>query len=505
MTPREYLDLFRERWRAILAGLLLGIAVAVGIVVTATPLYAAQVTLFVSAGTSADASAALDRSQLSSQRMQTYVKLIMSDRVAGDVVQSLALPMTGPELAGRIAASSEPETVLLDAIVSDEDPVRAATIANTLAEQFISAVEDLEQPGGVIPGDAVVSASVFEDAVPPAEPDWPRPVLTIAIGALLGLLAGFALAVLRRALGTSITSRRLLGDAVAAPVLGVVARQRGSAKHPLVVRDAPRGPRAEAYRQLRTNLQFVDVDRALKVVMLTSPSPGDGTTTVLANLAVTMAEAGQRVLVVEADLRRPRAADVFGVEQSDGLSSVLARRAEVDDVVQHGEGGVDILPSGPIPPNPGQLLASPRMAELLDELRPRYDVILLDTSPLLPVADATVLAPLADGVVLVVRAGTPAHRVEAAREALGAVSARLVGTVLVGVRSRAARGDQRYAAATPAALPTPAAPPAPETPPALPAAPEPAHSDDTATNGSANEWRPSPVPRTPVPEERGRA
>ena len=151
MTPREYVDLFRERWRAILAGLLLGIAVAVGIVQTSTPLYAAQVTLFVSAGTSTDPSAALDRNQPSAQRMQTYVQLITSDRVAGDVVESLELPMTGPELAGRIAASSEPDTVLLDATVSDEDPVRAATIANTLADQFISAVDDLEQPSGVIP------------------------------------------------------------------------------------------------------------------------------------------------------------------------------------------------------------------------------------------------------------------------------------------------------------------------------------------------------------------
>ena len=351
--------------------------------------------------------------------------------------------------------------------------------------------------------------------MPPAEPDWPQPVLTIAIGALLGLLAGFALAVLRRALGTSITSRRLLADAVTAPVLGVVARRRRSAKDPLVVRDATRGSRAEAFRRLRTNLQFVDVDRALKVVMLTSPSPGDGTTTVLANLALTMAEAGQRVLVVEADLRRPRAADMFGVQRTDGLSNVLARRAEADDVVQHGEGGVDVLPSGPIPPNPGQLLASPRMVELLDELRPAYDAILLDTSPVLPVADATVLAPLADGVVLVVRAGTRAHRVEAAREALGAVSARLVGTVLVGLRSRSARGDQRYAAATPAtqrvlaappatataALPAPQAPPAPQ---ALPAAPGPAHPVAAATNGSAKVWRPSPVPRTPAPGERRR-
>ena len=364
MTPREYLDLFRERWRAILAGLLLGIAVAVGIVVTATPLYAAQVTLFVSAGTSNDPSAALDRSTLSTQRMQTYVHLITSDRVAAAVVEDLGLDETGEELAGRIAASNEPDTVLLDATVTDEDPVGPRRSRTRSPDQFIIAVRRARAACDGAPGAAVVSARVFEEAVPPTEPDSPRPVLTVAIGALLGLLAGLGLAVLRRALGTSITSRRLLADAVGAPVLGVIPRQRGNAKRPLVVRDAPRGPRAEAYRQLRTNLQFVDVDRALKVVMFTSPSPGDGTTTVLANLALTMVEAGQRVLVVEADLRRPRVADIFGAERTDGLSNVLAGRAEIADVVQSGEGGVDIVTSGPIPPNPGQLLASPRMVEL---------------------------------------------------------------------------------------------------------------------------------------------
>jgi capsular exopolysaccharide synthesis family protein len=500
MTPREYLDLFRERWRAILAGLLLGIAVAVGIVVTATPLYAARVTLFVSAGTSNDPSAALDRSLLSTQRMQTYVQLITSDRVAAAVVEDLGLDETGEQLAARITASNEPDTVLLDATVTDQNPGVAAELANTLSDQFIVAVGELEQPADGAPGAAVVSAQVFEEAVPPTEPDWPRPVLTVAIGALLGLLAGVGLAVLRRALGTSITSRRLLAAAVGAPVLGVVARQRGSTKHPLVVGDAPRGPRAEEYRQLRANLQFVDVDRALKVVMLTSPSPGDGTTTVLANLALTMAEAGQRVLVVEADLRRPRAADIFGVQRTDGLSNVLARRAEVRDVVRRGKGGVDIVTSGPIPPNPGQLLASPRMVEFLDELRPHYDVILVDASPVLPVADATLIAPLADGVVLVVRSGTPEHRVEAACEALGAVSARFLGAVLTRVRSRLARGDQRYAAATPAAPPEPTAPPA-TVPPAVPAAPASADPADAAENGRPHGLRPSPHPRTAVAED----
>ena len=266
-----------------------------------------------------------------------------------------------------------------------------------------------------------------------------------------------------------------------------------SSQHPLVVRDDPRGSWAEAFRRLRANLQFVDVDRAHKIVMLTSPSSGDGTTTVLCDLACAMAETGQRVLVVEADLRRPRTAERFGVAQTVGLTNILARRARVEDVVQRANGGVDIVTSGPIPPNPGPLLASSQMARFLTEVRPHYDVVLIDAAPVLPVADATVLAPLVDAVVLVVRLGTPARRVEAARDALQVVSARLLGTVLTMARGRAGRGDERYAAAAPAASFAQAAPLAPP----APTAPVPAVATPTGSgNGGAGRNGPSPFPRS---------
>jgi tyrosine-protein kinase len=504
MTPREYLELCRGRWRVIVGGLLLGVAAAVGVVQLSTPQYASKVTLFVSAGTSTDPSAALDRNQLSVQRMQTYVQLATSESIAQDVAESLDLNLTGAALVDKIAASADPDTVLLTVTVTDPDPALAADIADALADRFMASVEELEQPAGaqveppvgdapdtpVDSGDPVVSATIFEEAVPSESPVSPRPLLTVALGALLGLIAGIALAALGQALAPSITNRRQLADVAGVPVLGVIGWNRGRSRHRLVLRDDPRSSRSEAFRRLRANLQFVDVDRDHKIVMLTSPSSGAGTTTVLCDLAGAMAETGQRVLVVEADLRRPRTAARFGVADTVGLTSILARGARVEDVVQRADAGVDIVTSGPIPPNPGRLLASPQMAQFLTEVRPRYDVVLVDAAPVLPVADATVLAPLVDSVVLVVRLGTPARKVDAARDSLQAVSARLVGAVVTMARGRAGRGDERYAAAAPALAP--AEPPAP--PPTAPATP--AAAPSASENGGAGPHRPSPFPRS---------
>jgi capsular exopolysaccharide synthesis family protein len=509
MTPREFYDLFRERWRAVLAGLLIGVLGATGFFLLSPRQYESSVTLFVTSGTSTDPSAALDRNTLSAQRMQTYVEMITSAKVAQQVVDTLELPTSGAELAGRISASSNPETVLLTATATATNPALAAEIANVLADEFIDQVAELERSSDGSAA-AVVSARVFDDAVPATTPSSPQLVPTFALGALLGLLAGFGLALLRKALDTSVRTGRGLAGVAGVPVLGTIARDKIRAQQSLVVLDDPRSSFAEAYRQLRTNLRFAGADRAPRVVMLTSSSSGDGTTTVLANLAVAMAESGHRVLLVEADLRRPRAAELFSVRRTSGLTDVLTGGTKAADVVQRGAGGVDVISSGPVPANPGGLLASPAMAQFLDEVRLDYDAILLDASPVLPVADAAVLAPLVDAVVLVVRSGTAAPRVESARDALRAVSAPLLGTVLTMARSRAKRGDSRYAetSVTPSA-PVPAppspAPPSPAPPEAAQKPPETASvpavaAPRTAENGKARPSgkaaaRPSPSPR----------
>jgi capsular exopolysaccharide synthesis family protein len=212
------------------------------------------------------------------------------------------------------------------------------------------------------------------------------------------------------------------------------------------VHEDPQSPRAEAFRQLRTNLQYVDVDNPRKVVIVTSALPGEGKTTSVCNLAITMAAADKRVLVVEADLRRPSLADLLGLERSAGLTDVLAGRVRSQQVIQPWAGGrFDVLASGPLPPNPSELLASRQMAALLSDLRERYDVVLIDSPPLLPVTDAAAMAPSTDGAILICRFNkTTREQVGRAAEALAAVSVPLLGTVFTMVPGSGPRAYGQY-------------------------------------------------------------
>jgi capsular exopolysaccharide synthesis family protein len=212
------------------------------------------------------------------------------------------------------------------------------------------------------------------------------------------------------------------------------------------VHEDAQSPRSEAFRQLRTNLQFVDVDRPRKVILVTSSMPGEGKTTTLLNLAIALASAGTRVLVIDADLRRPKASDLLGLDRTVGLTSVLAGRVRPEQVIQPWGGGVfDVLAGGPLPPNPSELLASNHMHVLLAELRERYDTILIDAPPLLPVTDAAAVAPATDGAILICSfKKTTRSQVESAVQALSAVSAPLLGTVFNMVPSSGPRAYAQY-------------------------------------------------------------
>jgi capsular exopolysaccharide synthesis family protein len=204
----------------------------------------------------------------------------------------------------------------------------------------------------------------------------------------------------------------------------------GTAAH-LIMLTQPRSPAAEAYRTLRTNLQFAGQDRAVRTVLITSALPGEGKSTVLGNVAVAAAEAGLRVIAVDTDLRRPSLHELFGLPQADGFSSVIAR-GSLDDVPLQESGipGLRILTSGALPSNPAQVVASPRAEALIRLLGQQADLVLLDSPPVGPVADAVVLASRCDGVVFVVRLGrTGREAVRRARAQLEQAGARLLGPV----------------------------------------------------------------------------
>jgi len=443
VTSRQYLGVMRARWPSLLAGLLLGLLVGVSVTVMMPPRYSADVTIFVSAqAPDGDLAAAVEGGDLSAQRMATYLEVLRSQRIAAEVAAELGGGITADEVRDKVMASTTPDTLFLTATVVDQSPQRAADIANRVAARFIETVAELERPA---PQSApLVTARTFQSAVPPASPTEPRPVLIIALGVVLGFLAGIGLALLRNAFDQSIRTRDQLRRAVDAPVLGMIAADKDVPKHPLALRERPHARVAEAYRQLRTNLQFADLNHDHRLILVTSAAPGDGKTTTVCNLALAVADAGRRVLVIEADFRRPRAADMFGVERTAGLTNVLAGRMAWMPAVQRWHNSVDVLPSGPLPPNPSELLSLPTMARLLDDVRVRYDVVIIDSPPLAAVSDASVLASRVDGVVLVVRWGkTATSAVRDAAESLRTVSSRLLGSVMTMIRGR--RLLRRYA------------------------------------------------------------
>jgi capsular exopolysaccharide synthesis family protein len=504
VTPREYIEIVRERWRSIVAGLVLGLVVGGGITYLVPPEYSTSVTVLVAEQTD-NTDGTSDSGEISSQRLGTYVELLGSKRVASGVISDLRLSATSEELADRISVSTTPDSLLLSATVTDGSPDQVIRIANAVADQFIKNVAEIEQPSDPTRPPAVV-AKMFEEAQPPAQQVAPRPVLYLAVGAVVGLLVGIAAALLGQALDFRVKTRRQLEEIFGVPVLGIIGRDSKIPSSPLVMYGAPHTPLAEAFRQLRTNVQFLDVDREHKVILVTSATAGEGRSTTVCNLGLALSEAGTRVLILDADLRDPSIARILSIDGVIGLSDVLVNRIPVERALQPVGPTLDVLPSVLMPPNPSELLGSIRMVELLARLRAKYDVILVDTAPLVSVTDAAVLAPRCDGVLVVVRHGlTVVQDVQAAKDALSAVSARILGSVMTMVphggtaahaRRRSRKGERRPRAL--GQVPTPRAstdrPPADKPPTGSQPADYPPHP---ARELHPPAPRPSPGPREP--------
>jgi capsular exopolysaccharide synthesis family protein len=421
---RDYVRAIRKRWWIVVGTLLAAMTVAGVVTVHTVPQYASTVTFFVTTPDSVDYQGSL----FSQQRVKSYANLLSGDRLARAVAADSSLNLTPAQVQASISAHPVPETVLLEATVTDSSRARAQRIAESVAVEFKRLVEILETAPGA--AGAGVKVEVVAGPLLAPTPVAPRPVRNLVLGVLCGLLLGIGIAVLRELLDTTVKTPEALTGLAGAPVLASVPFDAIARRAPLVVGAGTRSPRAEALRQLRTNLQFVDVDRPIHSVVVTSAVPGEGKSSTACNLAIVFAEAGKRVLLVDADLRRPRLASYLGVEGAIGLTNVLAGQASVSDVTQLWGTRLWLLPSGFLPPNPSELLGSQHMADLLEDFRSQFDIVIIDTPPLLPVTDAAVAAVRADGAILVTRAGrTTTSQTGAAVRALQAVDARLLGCV----------------------------------------------------------------------------
>jgi capsular exopolysaccharide synthesis family protein len=210
-------------------------------------------------------------------------------------------------------------------------------------------------------------------------------------------------------------------------------------KRQIITVTNPRSPISESYRALRTNIEFSSIDEQLQVLMVSSAGPGEGKSTTITNLAVTFAQSEKRVVLVDADLRKPTAHHTFSISNRYGLSSVISQQCSLEEAIQMSDiPNLDVITSGAIPPNPAEMMNSKRMTLIIEKLRQMYDIILIDTPPLLAVTDAQIVATKSDGVILVVDQGKVKREIASkAVKNLESVNARILGVVLNNVKRKA--------------------------------------------------------------------
>ncbi|WP_457973905.1 polysaccharide biosynthesis tyrosine autokinase [Arthrobacter sp. D1-17] len=442
MELKDYLRILRRNWMVVLACALIGTLGAGAASLLIRPVYTSETKLFVALQSSGTVSELNQGNIFTQARVQSYVETVRTPVVLQPVIDGLGLNMSPQGLAGSITATSDAETVLINISVANESPVQAAAIAQAVAASLINAVDELERPSRA--DASPVKLSIITPATAPAAPSSPNVRLNLILGLLVGITLGVALAILRSVLDTRVRGEADLRRITDAPILGGISFDSDATKKPLLTQAAPQSPRAESFRQLRTNLQFAHVSHKSKTVLMTSSLPGEGKSTTATNLAIALAQAGQTVALVDADLRRPMVAEYLGLERGAGLTTALLGQASVEDLLQPwGSDELYVLAAGQVPPNPSELLGSDLMKELITKLEATFDAVVIDAPPLLPVTDAAVLAQQVGGVVVVV--GTQKVRttdLEKSLAALRMVHADVLGVVLNRLPSK---GPDAYA------------------------------------------------------------
>ena len=475
-TLRSYIGIIRRRKWWIAAAALLGLAASLGLSLTQAKQYSATAQLLVQpAGSTAFGVAP---AAVTPTDVQTDLQLVTSAPVQRKVSAILG---GNPS----ISATEVAQTNVIAVTAISSSPPRAALIANTYAQAFVkdqqgaaitssaaaeialkaqikglgTQIKSLSRNGSTAEQTALQNQQAVlreqlaqmqvsgaagntggvefvTPAQAPTSPSSPKPVQDALLGLAAGLILGLGFAFLRDSLDDALSSKEAAEQLSGAPVLAMVPMVAAWKKRdqPLVVSlSHPLSPAAESYRSLRTSLQFVRQERPLRTLVVTSPAAAEGKTSTVANLGAVFAQAGERVVLVSCDLRRPRLAQFFGLDEQIGLTTVLLGEQSLADVVQpvSGHETLWLLGAGRVPANPAELLNGPAARELFAALRAEFDLVLIDSPPVLPVTDAAVLSKDADGTLMVVAAGqTKRVDLRRAAEKLAQVNAPMVGTVL---------------------------------------------------------------------------
>ena len=501
---RQYIGLFWHwAWLILLAGLITGLA-AFYLSRRMTPYYQSTTTVLVN---EAHTSSTTDYSSLLTSQMltSTYAEMMVKDPVLSQVISQLNIGLTLDELKGLITVTPMQDTQLMQISAETTDPQLSADIANTVAAVFSTQIQEIQtqrfaqskanleaqladleeqisnyttQANEAVTSDekesldakvtqyrqlysnlllsyeavrlseaqSVSSVVQVEIAKPSPNPVRPSVMRNTLLAAMAGFLLAASVVVAREALDDTIKTPEDISRKYKLPILGVINHYNGKDDNPITLMD-PRSPTAEAYRTLRTNINYASVDKPIRTLMITSSEPGEGKTTTLSNLAVVFAQNGKQVIIADCDLRHPRTHISFRVNNRRGISNLFAQSSFVLDGARQPTGvdNLHIVTTGSLPPNPAELLGSKKMQSILEAMSQSADVVLVDTPPTLAVTDAAVLAPTLDGVLVIVRPGkTRARALGQTIEQLRQVKANILGVVLNNVVTRGSSYGYRY-------------------------------------------------------------
>lgn len=421
---KELLYIFRLRWKLVALMMILALAVS-GFVSfrVLKPIYKAEATLFVGRESGSQI-AGIDLSQFSLEQklVVDYREIILSRLVAREVIDTLDLDMGISSFQNRIKVTTVRESRLFKIAFESTEPALARDVANLLSEVIIVKAQDIMD---------VKNIQIIDRAEIPKNPIRPNKTMNLAIAGVLGLMIGCFMVFLLEYLNQTIKSAKDVERHLHLTTLGEIpafeGEERGKKKGPinplrlkqngrgkrlkqsdnLIAQSDPKAPASEAYRSLRTNIGYLGIDQKIKVIPLTSASPTEGKSTTCANLAISMAQAGKKVLLVEADLRKPKVHHYFNVPNDVGLVQILLDELPYERAIKKAtdQPNLDLICAGFIPPNPAEILGSKKMSQLIETLRPLYDLIILDTPPVGQLTDAAIIGKMADGMILVVASG----------------------------------------------------------------------------------------------------
>lgn len=434
MTLREYFLSLRKNWLVIVALTVIGALAGYAYAQLQPEIFRSEATVIVIPARGDNTSELVQGSNYVQNLVQTYAVVATSPTVLNPVIEDLGLDTSPSALAATITVQSPLNTVVLEIAVVSRDPQLASNVADAVAKELASAVRELS-PQNADDQPAVRMETISPSKVPQF-PISPNVRLLTIIGAVAGLLAGIVFALLRRLLATRLTNPADISSLTDTPILGTVSQTASGKSLPAVILADATGSAAESVRSIVANLRFANVDGETKVLLITSGMSGEGKSSIGVSIAQIMAEQGAKVLLVDADLRRASVASYTQLEGSVGLTTVLLGDVTIGEAIQPwGNEGLDILTSGGLPPNPGQLLTSDHLREFVQAVRSTYDYVIFDTAPVLAVSDPLLLAPEVDGIVLVARSrATKRDMLLRTIAALESTRVPILGVVLNGVK-----------------------------------------------------------------------